>query len=168
MADTDCPWPRPGEKSKKPAAAGRNFRGSRDAVFVAVMALVTVALWFWPTGFEDRLPPDAVQVKARVLAVDDSHIHQYGIVREGEQRVTLSPLAGPFAGKRIVADNILLGKLELDKVFAPGDTALLVLSLRNGEIVSAVRGLTAGDADVPVPPAAADELGRVSEALHLL
>ena len=37
-----------------------------------------------------------------------------------------------------------------------------------GEIVSAVRGLTAGDADVPVPAAAADELGRVSGALQLL
>ncbi len=138
MADTDCPWPRPGEEARKPSAIGRKFRASRDAVFVIVVALVTLGLWYWPTGFEDRLPPDAVQLKARVLAVDDSHVHQYGIVREGEQRVTLSPLSGPFAGKRIVADNILLGKLELDKVFAPGDTALLVLSLRNGEIVSAV------------------------------
>ena len=36
-----------------------------------------------------------------------------------------------------------------------------------GEIVSAVRGLTAGDADVVVPEAGADELGKVSEALQL-
>ncbi|MCO5151365.1 MULTISPECIES: hybrid sensor histidine kinase/response regulator [unclassified Shinella] len=37
-----------------------------------------------------------------------------------------------------------------------------------GEIVAAVRGLTAGDADVAVPAAAADELGKVSAALQLL
>lgn len=110
----------------------------RDLALVLVFAALTVALWCWPTGFEERLPADAVQVKARILSVDDAHVRQYGIVREGEQRVTAEPLSGPFAGRRIVADNILLGKLEMDKVFAPGDTALLVLSLRNGEIVSAV------------------------------
>ena len=37
-----------------------------------------------------------------------------------------------------------------------------------GEIVAAVRGLTAGDADVVVPEAAADELGKVGAALQLL
>ncbi len=110
----------------------------RDLALVLVFAALTVALWCWPTGFEERLPADAVQVKARILAVDNAHVRQYGIVREGEQRVTAEPLSGPFAGQTIVADNILLGKLEMDKVFAPGDTALLVLSLRNGEIVSAV------------------------------
>ncbi|WP_300157626.1 YibE/F family protein [Solidesulfovibrio sp.] len=125
MQGDACPWP-------------RRLRARRDAVFALAVAVCCLALWHWPTGFEDRLPPDAVQVQARVLAVDDGHVHQYGIVREGEQRVTLEPLSGPFAGRRIVADNILLGKLELDKVFAPGDLALLVLSLRDGEIVSAV------------------------------
>lgn len=110
----------------------------KDAVLLLVLAAVTVGLWYWPTGFEDRLPTDAVQVKARILSVDNDHVHQYGIVREGEQRVTAEPLSGPFAGKKIVADNILLGKLEMDKMFAPGDTALLVLSLRGDEIISAV------------------------------
>ncbi len=110
----------------------------RDAVFVLFVLLVIIGLWRLPTGFENRLPTDAVQVKARILDVDNAHVHQYGIVREGEQRVTAEPLSGPFAGRRITADNILLGKLELDKIFAPGDTALLVLSLRDGTIVSAV------------------------------
>lgn len=139
---TACPWPRPGNCA--PDATGPSRRRVRDglprreALFVLCIAALTAGLWFAPTGFEERLPVDAVQVKARVLAVDDAHVRQYGIVREGEQRVTAEPLSGPFAGRPIVADNLLLGKLEFDKVFAPGDTALLVLSLRNGEIVSAV------------------------------
>jgi uncharacterized membrane protein len=70
--------------------------------------------------------------------VDNAHVRQYGLVREGEQRVTAVVASGPFAGRSIVADNILLGKLEMDKMFVPGDSALLVLSLRGGEIVSAV------------------------------
>ncbi|HEV7250338.1 MAG TPA: response regulator [Shinella sp.] len=52
-------------------------------------------------------------------------------------------------------------------------TALTVVILGSilkplGEIVSAVRGLTAGDAEVVVPQAGGDELGKVSEALQLL
>lgn len=138
--DAACSWPRPGKNI--PARPRRRRLGQglagRETVFVLFLAALTVGLWFAPTGFEERLPADAVQVKAKILAVDNDHVHQYGLVREGEQRVTAMPLSGPFAGKPIVADNILLGKLELDKVFAPGDTALLVLSLRGGEIVSAV------------------------------
>jgi len=110
----------------------------RDVLLLLGFAVLTVGLWYWPTGFENRLPADAVQVKARILAVDNAHVRQYGLVREGEQRVMAEPVTGPFAGQQIVADNILLGKLEMDKIFAPGDTALLVLSLRDGKIVSAV------------------------------
>jgi uncharacterized membrane protein len=138
--DAACSWPRPGKDDPARPLRRRLGQGpaGREAVFVLLLTALTVGLWFAPTGFEERLPADAVQVKAKILAVDNDHVHQYGLVREGEQRVTAMPLSGPFAGKRLVADNILLGKLELDKVFAPGDTALLVLSLRGGEIVSAV------------------------------
>lgn len=113
--------------------------GSRkDLLLLAVVAVLCVGLWFLPTGFEERLPADALQVKATVTAVDNAYVRQYGLVREGEQRVTVVPLSGPFAGQTIVADNILVGKLEMDKLFAPNDTALVVLSLRGGKIVSAV------------------------------
>lgn len=49
-------------------------------------------------------------------------------------------------------------------------TVVILMSILKplGEIVTAVRGLTNGDTDVAVPPAGADELGRVSEALQLL
>jgi len=110
----------------------------RNAVMTVVMLGVCLALWFVPTGFENRLPTDALQVKARVVSVDDSQVHRFGLIREGDQRVEVVPVSGPFAGRTITADNHLLGKLELDKIFAPGDMALVVLSMRGGEIVSAV------------------------------
>jgi uncharacterized membrane protein len=109
-----------------------------NLVLTLVMAGVCLGLWYWPTGFEDRLPVDAVQVKARVLSVDNTQVHQFGLIREGDQRVVAEPLSGPFAGQQLTADNHLLGKLELDKFFAPGDAALLVLSLQGGRIVNAV------------------------------
>ena len=102
------------------------------------MAALCLGLWLAPTGFENRLPTDTARVKARVVDVDDSQVRQYGLIREGDQRVTVEPLSGPLAGKRLTADNHLLGKLELDKIFVPGDTALVVLTLRGGAIIDAV------------------------------
>ena len=110
----------------------------RDMVVTGLMVVACLGLWLMPTGFENRQPTDAVQVKARVLSVDNSQVHQLGIIREGDQRVVVEPLDGPFAGQRLTADNHLLGKLELDKIFIPGDTALVVLSISGGKIVSAV------------------------------
>jgi len=107
-------------------------------VVTGLMVVACLGLWLMPTGFENRQPTDAVQVKARVLSVDNSQVHQLGIIREGDQRVVVEPLDGPFAGQRLTADNHLLGKLELDKIFIPGDTALVVLSISGGKIVSAV------------------------------
>jgi len=110
----------------------------RDMVVTGLMVLACLGLWLVPTGFENRQPTDAVQVKSRVLSVDNSQVHQFGIIREGDQRVVVEPLGGPFAGQRLTADNHLLGKLELDKIFVPGDTALVVLSISGGKIVAAV------------------------------
>ena len=128
-----APAPAPAYPKKR-----RVWPARADMLLAALFAVLTAVLLSWPTGFENRLPTDAVYVKARILDVDNAHVRQYGIVREGEQRVTAVPLSGLYAGQHITADNVLLGKLEMDKIFAPGDSALLVLSLQNGKIVSAV------------------------------
>ncbi|MBF0482376.1 MAG: YibE/F family protein, partial [Desulfovibrionaceae bacterium] len=61
----------------------------------------------------------------------------YGLVREGDQRVTAVVLEGEFADREVVADNLFVGKLELDKEFKPGDAALMSLSVVGGKIVNA-------------------------------
>lgn len=48
-------------------------------------------------------------------------MHQYGIVRTGIQNLDVKLLDGPFAGRVVDASNEILGKLEIDKVFRPGD-----------------------------------------------
>ncbi len=110
----------------------------RDTLLCVVLALVCLALYLLPTGFEDRLPDNAVRCRATVVSVDNERVHQYGIVRMGTQYVSLCALDGPYAGQTWQAGNELVGKMELDKVFAPGDTALLVLTLRDGKVVDAV------------------------------
>ena len=116
----------------------KTWRPGRDAVMAALFLILTTALYWLPTGYEDRGDPDAVHSRGRVLAVDDAEVHRYGIVRVGTQMVDLRLLDGPFAGREVRATNTLLGKLELDKFFAPGDTALVVLTLdAGGDILAA-------------------------------
>ena len=110
----------------------------RDTLLCVVLALACLALYLLPTGFENRLPDNAERCRATVLSVDNERVHQYGIVRMGTQYVTMRALDGPYAGQTWQAGNDLVGKMELDKVFAPGDTALLVLTLRDGKVADAV------------------------------
>jgi len=110
----------------------------RDMVLTAAFALLTLALYFLPTGFENRLPRDTLTARGRVTATDNANLRQYGLVLEGDQRVTAELLDGPFKGRSVVADNLFLGKLELDKKFEPGDTALMALTVRNGDVADAV------------------------------
>ena len=59
----------------------------RDALLCVVLGLACLALYLLPTGFENRLPDNAVRCRATVLSVDNERVHQYGIVR-------MPPVAG--------------------------------------------------------------------------
>lgn len=96
-------------------------------VLVCLTAIILLLLV--PTGFEDALNyQEAERCTARVLSVDDSTIVDTGLVRSGEQRCELEILNGRFAGATAVGVNMLNGSLEQDKLFAPGDKALVVVS----------------------------------------
>lgn len=112
----------------------RNSDLKRDAVLVAVFFLLSLVLYFVPTGFKDRSPRNSVRCRGRVIEVDNSEIIQRGIVKVGTQALTVEILNGPYAGTEVQAINELIGKMELDKIFAEGDIALMVLTLKGDEI----------------------------------
>ena len=105
----------------------------RDRAFSLFIVFACVFLFFLPTGFPER-EDGYVRSKATVLAVDDSQVHQRGVVKTGVQGVSLEVAEGPFQGKRLELTNTILGKLEMDKLFQPGDRALVVLKGAQGEI----------------------------------
>lgn len=107
-----------------------------DKTFVLVVTLLCILLYFLPTGFPTQ-DDDYLRSKAKVTAVDNQNIHQRGVVQTGVQAVTLQVMEGEFAGQEIQATNTLLGKLEIDKVFQPDDTALVVIKGQNGRIIAA-------------------------------
>ncbi len=110
----------------------------REIALSLIFLVLTAALVFLPTGYEARIDASAVQCKGRILATDDADVLQFGLVRTGVQDVEIELLDGPFAGKIVRGHNQLLGKMEMDKFFAKGDTALVVLTRdENGDIVHA-------------------------------
>ena len=104
---------------------------------VALCLVLILLILFLPTGYEDAVQyQEADRCAARVLAVDDSAIIDTGLVRSGEQTCTLELLGGRFKGQTATGVNMLNGSLEQDKIFAPGDKAMVVVSYQGDEILS--------------------------------
>ncbi|MDY0091937.1 MAG: YibE/F family protein [Candidatus Vecturithrix sp.] len=113
----------------------RHKSHSKQEIFLILFfSCCSLLLYFIPTGFEERIQKNAVRCRGRVIAVDNSDILQTGIVKQGVQALTVKLLDGPYAGTEVSATNQVLGKLEIDKMFGEGDIALMVLSLKDGEL----------------------------------
>lgn len=113
------------------------FINSRqNLILIVIFFLVSAILLMIPTGFESRQNKNAVRCRGRVLNVDSSNVQQHAMVKAGDQTVELELLDGRFKGEIVKGNNPLLGQMDRDKIFAPGDTVLVVLSLDDqGEIV---------------------------------
>lgn len=114
--------------------ASRSTR--RDYALVLVFALLSLILYFLPTGFGDKVDADAVRCTGRVVSVDNSEVGNFGLIRKGEQGVTLEILDGQYKGERFDAHNQLMGQLDRDKIFKPGDTAYVIITVGgDGEVL---------------------------------
>ncbi|MDR1378489.1 MAG: YibE/F family protein [Synergistaceae bacterium] len=113
------------------------FHGAhkKDIAFSGVVFLICVALYFIPTGFEDRLPKETEQLEGEIIAVDNSQMEQHGLVLSGSQGVEVKLLDGKWKGQIIRTGNHFLGKMELDRVFEPGDHALVSVT-SNGDAIT--------------------------------
>ncbi|MFH1134649.1 MAG: YibE/F family protein [Pseudomonadota bacterium] len=102
---------------------------TRDVILTLLFGGLTLLLLLVPTGFEQRLQRDSLSCRGRVIEVDNSEVKQVGIVKIGFQSVDLELVSGRFKGREVRGINQLLGKMEMDKLFSPGDSALVVLTL---------------------------------------
>jgi uncharacterized membrane protein len=109
----------------------------KDIVFSAVILLLSVALYFIPTGYEERLLLNTEQVEGRVVSVDNSHMERHGLVYSGTQSMEVELLKGRHKGQIVNTGNHFLGKLELDRVFKIGEHALMNISFNSEGITAA-------------------------------
>ena len=88
-----------------------------------LLAAACVGMWFVPTPrLLSETSADVFSSRAKVVAVDDSGLERHGLIEFGTQKLTVELPDGT----RREALNELRAQLELDKRFAPGDTALVV------------------------------------------
>ena len=110
----------------------------KDIVLAGLLFVLSAGLVALPTGYEARVDKNSQRCRARVTAVDNTDVRQFGIVKTGDQGVTLEILGGPYKGRVLKANNPLLGQMDRDKIFEEGDLALVVLSLdSDGKILFA-------------------------------
>lgn len=98
----------------------------REALLVAVVLAACAALYLAPES-PHPLAQEGETATATVLETDDNDIRMHGIVPAGSQNLLVEVREGRFAGRRFRAGNELRGQLELDKLFRPGDTAVVIL-----------------------------------------
>jgi uncharacterized membrane protein len=98
----------------------------RDAVMVAVLLLLCAGLYRLDLFPKDDPQPGRKE-RARVVDVDNSDMQELGLLLKGTQNLNVEILSGKWKGQRFKAANHLRAQMELDKVFAPGDTVLVAV-----------------------------------------
>lgn len=103
-----------------------------------VLCMVVIGLLLIiPTGYEDAvIYKGALPCRAEVLGTDNSEIIDTGLIKSGEQTCTVVFKDGEFRGRQASAYNLLNGSLESDKIFAEGDSALVVINYKGNDILS--------------------------------
>lgn len=103
---------------------------------ILCLALIAILLCI-PTGFEDAVIYKGTErCAAEIVAVDDTNIISTGLIKSGEQRCTVRFESGLFKDQEAEGVNMLSGSLQTDKIFEEGDRALVVISHKDGEILS--------------------------------
>lgn len=104
-------------------------------LFVCILAIIILLII--PTGYEDAvIYKGAEHCAARVIFCNNERIIDTGLVRSGEQLCELELLGGKFKGQTAEGYNMLNGSLEQDKIFQPGDKAMVVINYQGEKITS--------------------------------
>lgn len=117
-----------------------NNKKVREFSFLLIGLLLIGVLWFLPTGYEGaQIYQEAERCRAKVLSTDESSVISSGFIQSGEQICELEILEGKFKGRHLKGVNMLSGSLESDKLYQPGDKALVVISMdKNGEPTNSI------------------------------
>ena len=114
----------------------KKLLNNRQALFSLLIILLTAIVLVVPSPFESAYVQNVDRQRAVVVAVDDSNIQQFGIIKQGEQIVQVRIETGELKGQILQAVNILLGKMETDKIFQIGDECLVVIQQAGGVVTN--------------------------------
>jgi uncharacterized membrane protein len=115
------------------------LRKRRTWLSVALCGLLILVLLLIPTGFEQAgaaWHDGGERIAAEVISVDNSLVINTGLVQAGEQRCHVKLLSGSHTGETYMAENMLTGSLEQDKLYECGDRALVLVSIKENAVAS--------------------------------
>lgn len=75
---------------------------------------------------------NAVEVKAKVISIDNSEVIKAGVSAVGQQIMRVVLLDGPHKNNNVEAVNLLVGNLEYDSFYSEEDIILVGLKEENG------------------------------------
>ncbi|MDR2404038.1 MAG: YibE/F family protein [Spirochaetaceae bacterium] len=102
----------------------------RDLIFVLVSIFLTILFFIIPNGFEGASQTaESERARGKVVEVNNERLINIGPVKQGEQQLEVEIRSGRFKGQIFSGSNNLIGKIEMDKLFAPGDSVLVVISI---------------------------------------
>ncbi|MFW6366875.1 MAG: YibE/F family protein, partial [Spirochaetota bacterium] len=104
---------------------GAGEQKKSDCVFTVLVLLFTLLLACVPslggTGFSEN----DKTARVHVTSVNNDDVRTSGIVQQGTQQVFGTITSGRYKGASVEGRNILMGSLQEDKLFSPGDTAFI-------------------------------------------
>ncbi|WP_022849623.1 YibE/F family protein [Limisalsivibrio acetivorans] len=103
-------------------------------VFPPLFVLVLIALFTFLLTNTDEQNENVIEAKGVVISVDNSEVVNTGIGRIGFQLAEVMLTGSRFKGERVTAINNLLGQMEMDEFYEPGDKLITALLVQNGEI----------------------------------
>jgi len=95
-----------------------------DLIIVAVFAIICASLCFVDAATKLSVHEGSKE-KAQVQTVDNSSLITLGLLKQGEQLLTVKVLSGNYKGQIFNAVNIVRAQMDLDKIFNVGDTILV-------------------------------------------
>lgn len=93
-------------------------------IFIIFVIIILIVI---PSEFDQITYPNSESVPGQVIEVDNSQLKSAGLSLHGEQLCKVKILKGKFKGEIKEGTNLLIGKLEMDKVFVPGDKVFVVI-----------------------------------------
>ena len=101
---------------------------SGKVLYLILILICGFGYWLSATTPETA-QPDVVELRGVVTAVDNSDLISSGVGHLGSQSVTMTVTTGQYKGESVIADNGLIGSLEIDEVYSPGDVAIIAAQI---------------------------------------
>ena len=97
-------------------------------VLVAILILLCL-----PDKYENTVYKQYERCKAKVISVNNSGLSQSGLIVYGQQSCRVEIITGNQKGQISDAMNMMTGSLENDKLFEPGEVALVLVGANTAD-----------------------------------